>query len=81
MRDGNPDTATGPDMALSTIACDAGDALISGTSNYELSDGSALKPINHFLRHLGFSWNVQGAAQDNGEITVIAKILCYNNPA
>ena len=81
VRDGNPDTATGPDMALSTIACDAGDALISGTSNYELSDGSALKQINHFLRHLGFSWNVQGAAQDNGEITVIAKILCYNNPA
>ena len=61
VRDGNPDTATGPDMARSTIACDAGDALISGTSNYELSDGSALKQINHFLRILGFSWNVQGA--------------------
>jgi hypothetical protein len=80
-RDGNPDTATGPDMALSTIACDAGDALISGTSNYELSDGSALKQINHFLRHRGFSWNVQGASQEYREITVIAKILCYNNPS
>ena len=66
---------------LSTVACDAGDALMSGTSNYELSEGSALASINHFLRHLGFSWNVQGTAQDNGEITVTAKILCYNNPS
>ena len=81
MRDGNLDTATGPDTALSTVACDAGDVLISGTSNYILSDGSTIKSINHFLRHLGFSWNVQGAAQDNGEVTVIAKILCYNNPS
>ena len=81
VRDGNRATATGPDTALSTVACDAGDALISGTSNYELSEGSALASINHFLRHLGFSWNVQGTAQDNGEITVTAKILCYNNPS
>lgn len=54
-------------MAISTATCDTGDALISGTSNYALSDGSALKSINHFLRHPGFSWNVQGAAQDNGD--------------
>ena len=81
VRDGNRATATGPDTALSTVACDAGDALISGTSNYELSEGSALASINQFLRHLGFSWNVQGTAQDNGEITVTAKILCYNNPS
>lgn len=81
VRDGIPDTATGPDTALSTIACDSGDALISGTSSYVLSDGSTIKSINHFLRHLGFSWNVQGTAQGNGEITVIAKILCYNNPS
>jgi hypothetical protein len=81
VRDGNRATATGPDTALSTVACDAGDALMSGTSNYELSEGSALASINHFLRHLGFSWNVQGTAQDNGEITVTAKILCYNNPS
>ncbi len=81
VRDGNLATASGPDTALSTVACDAGDALISGSSTYFLSDGSALKSINHFLRHLGFSWNVQGTAQDNGEISVIAKILCYNNPS
>jgi hypothetical protein len=81
VRDGPPGTATGPDIALSTVACDPGDALISGTSNYELSDGSTLKSISHTLRHLGFSWNVQGTAQDNGEITVFAKILCYNNPS
>ncbi len=81
VRDGIPDTATGPDIALSTIACDSGDALISGSSNFELSDGSTIKSMNHFYRHLGFSWNVQGTAQDNGEITVIAKILCYNNPS
>ena len=80
VRDGNSDTVTGPETALSTATCDPGDALLSGTSNYVLSDGSTIKSINHFLRHLGFSWNVQGTAQDNGEITVIAKILCYNNP-
>lgn len=80
VRDGNPDTAIGPETALSTASCDPGDALISGTSNYVLSDGSTIKSINHFLRHMGFSWNVQGTAQDNREITVIAKILCYNNP-
>jgi hypothetical protein len=81
VRDGNLDTAIGPDTALSTVACDPGDALISGSSNFDLSDGSTIKSINHFYRHLGFSWNVQGTAQDNGEITVIAKILCYNNPS
>lgn len=79
VRDGNRATATCPDTALSTVACDAGDALISGTSNLELSDRSSLKSIKYFLRHLGFSWNVQGTTQDSGEITVTAKILCYNN--
>jgi len=48
VRDGNRATATGPDTALSTVACDAGDALISGTSNFEPSDGSSLKSINIF---------------------------------
>jgi hypothetical protein len=81
VRDGNRATVTGPDTALSTVACDAVDALISGTSNFELSDGSSLKSINYFLRHLGFSWNIQGTAQDSGKITVTAKILCYNNPS
>jgi len=81
VRDGNRATATGPDTALSTVACDAGDALISGTSNFEPSDGSSLKSIKYFLRHLGFSWNVQSTSQDSGEITVTAKILCYNNPS
>ncbi|ALI37793.1 hypothetical protein NMY3_03611 [Candidatus Nitrosocosmicus oleophilus] len=48
MRDGNRAPATGSDTALSTVACDAGDALISGTSNFEPSDGSSLKSINIF---------------------------------
>ena len=52
VRDGNGPTATGPDTALSTVACDAGDALISGTSNSGLSEGSALASINHFLRQI-----------------------------
>lgn len=81
VRDGNLATATGPDTALSTATCDPGDALISGSSNYFLSDGSNIQSLSHFLRHLGFSWNVQGSAQGNGEISVIAKILCYNNPS
>ena len=79
--DGDPDTATGPVTALSTIACDPRDALISGTSNIVLSDGSIIKSINHFYRHVGFSWNIQATSQDNGAITVIAKILCYKNPS
>ena len=48
VRDGNRAPATGSDTALSTVACDAGDALISGTSNFEPSDGSSLKSINIF---------------------------------
>ena len=81
IRDGDPDIATGPVTALSTIACDPGDALISGTSNFVLSDGSTIKSINHFYRHVAFSWNIQGTSQNSGEITVIAKILCYKNPS
>ena len=78
VRDENQATATGPDTVFSTVVPDTMDALISGTFNYKLSDGSALGSINPFLRLLGFSWNIQGSTQNKREITVIAKILCYS---